>query len=108
MEFNRRRPRTSNDKLNAPEAFLRVVNATTEQQFHRLLKNLVSAVSKDSSNNVAIVAIAAMFFGFAVPVLRPATTVVQPQINLQSNPTTTVTTQQEQIQRINRGSDTGS
>ncbi|MFN6472616.1 MAG: hypothetical protein RMY36_023485 [Nostoc sp. SerVER01] len=108
MESNRRRPRTSNDKLNAPEAFIRAVNATTEQQFPRLLKNLVSAVSKDSSNNVAIVAIAAMFFGFAVLVLRPTTPVTQPAINVQSNPATTVTTQQDQIQRIDRGSDIGS
>ncbi|PHJ73280.1 hypothetical protein VF14_03045 [Nostoc linckia z18] len=110
MDFNRRRPRTSNDKLNAPSLFLRAVNATTQQQFYGLLKNLVSAVSKDSSNNVAIVAIAAMFFGFAVMVLRPATPSVvnPPAINVQSNPTTTVTTQQEQNQRIDRGSDTGS
>ncbi|MFN6535505.1 MAG: hypothetical protein RM021_003925 [Nostoc sp. EkiNYC01] len=108
MDFNSHRPRTSNDKLNAPEAFIRAVNATTEQQFPRLLKNLVSAVSKDSSNNVAIVAIAAMFFGFAVMVLRPAAPVTQPEINLQVHPTTTVTTNQEQNQRIDRGSDTGS
>ncbi|MHC5677030.1 hypothetical protein [Nostoc sp.] len=87
---------------------MRLVNATTEQQFHGLLKNLVSAVSKDSSNNVAIVAMAAMFFGFAVLVLKPAAPVAQPQIHLQSNPTTTVTTHQEQKQRMDTGSDTGS
>ncbi|PHJ69132.1 hypothetical protein VF14_03065 [Nostoc linckia z18] len=100
MDFNSRRPRTSNDKLNAPEALITEVNATTQQQYHGLLKNLMTAVSKDSSNNVAIVAIVAMFFGFAVMVLRPTTSVAQPEINLQSNPTTTVTTNQEQIQRI--------
>jgi hypothetical protein len=101
MESNRRRPRTSNHKSNAPEAFLRAVNATNEQQFHTLLKNLMSAVSKDSSNNVAIVALAAMFFAFAVMVLKPATSTVNPPvINLQVHPATTVTTNQDQIQRI--------
>ncbi|MFN6540686.1 MAG: hypothetical protein RM021_030700 [Nostoc sp. EkiNYC01] len=108
MDFNRHRPRTYNDKLNALKALIRAVNATTQQQFYGLLKNLVSAVSQDSSNNVAIVAIAAMFFGFAVMVLRPATPVVQPQINLQSNPTTTVTTHQEQNQRIDSPLEPGS
>lgn len=109
MESNRRRPRNSNHKSNAPKAFLRVVNATTEQQFHGLLKNLVSAVSKDSSNNVAIVAMAAMFFAFAVMALKPATPAANPPvINVQVHPTTTVTTNQEQNQRIDRGSDTGS
>ncbi|MEH1788400.1 MAG: hypothetical protein V7L23_23150 [Nostoc sp.] len=108
MDFNSYRPRTSNHKSNAPSSFLRVVNTTTQQQFYGLLKNLLSAVSKDSSNNVAIVAIAAMFFGFAVMVLKPAAPVVQPQINLQSNPTTTVTTQQDQIQRIDPSFEPGS
>jgi hypothetical protein len=110
MESNRRRPRNSNHKLNAPEAFLRkAVNATTEQHFHGLLKNLVSAVSRDSSNNVAIVAMAAMFFGFAVLVLRPATPVVNPPvINVQVHPTTTVTTNQEQNQRIDPALEPGS
>ncbi|MEH2467844.1 hypothetical protein [Nostoc sp.] len=110
MESDRRRPRNSNHKSTAPKAFLhRAVNATTEQQFHGLLKNLVSAVSKDSSNNVAIVAMAAMFFGFAVLVLRPAIPVVNPPvINVQVHPTTTMTTNQEQNQRIDPGSDTGS
>lgn len=110
MESNRRRPRNSNHKSNAPEAFLhRAVNATTEQQFHGLLKNLVSAVSKDSSNNVAIVAMVAMFFAFAVMALKPATPAANPPaINVQVHPTTTVTTHQEPNQRIDRGSDTGS
>ncbi len=108
MDFNSHRPRTSNDKLNAPSSFLRAVNATTQQQYHGLLKNLVSAVSKDSSNNVAIVAMVAMFFGFAVMVLRPAAPVTQPEINLQSNPTTTVTTHQEQNQRIDPPFEPGS
>ncbi|WP_445634566.1 Transmembrane protein [Nostoc sp. DSM 114161] len=108
MDFNRRRPRTSNDKLNAPSSFLRAVNATTEQQFHGLLKNLMNAVNKDSSNNVAIVAMVAMFFGFGVLVLKPAAPVVNPQINLQSNPTTKVTTNQEQNQRIDPPFEPGS
>jgi hypothetical protein len=111
MESDRRRPRNSNHKSTAPKAFLRAV-ATTEQQFHGLLKNLVSAVSKDSSNNVAIVAMAAMFFAFAVMALKPVTPAANPPaINVQVHPTTTVTTHQEQIQRIeriDRGSDTGS
>ncbi|WP_445632754.1 Transmembrane protein [Nostoc sp. DSM 114161] len=110
MDFNRHRPRTSNDKLNAPKALIRAVNATTEQQFYGLLKNLVSAVSKDSSNNVAIVAIAAMFFGFAVMMLRPATPSVvnPPVVNVHSNPNTTVTTNQEQNQRIDSPLEPGS
>ncbi|MEH2102846.1 MAG: hypothetical protein V7K76_24490 [Nostoc sp.] len=109
MESNRRRPRNSNHKSNAPEAFLRAVNATTEQQFHGLLKNLVTAVSKDSSNNVAIVAMAAMFFAFAVMALKPATPAANaPAINVQVHPTTTVTTHQEQNQRIDPALEPGS
>ena len=104
MKSNHPRPRNFNHKLNAPEAFvLRAANAEQEQQFHALLKHVMTAVSKDSSNNVAIVAISAMFFALAVMLLKP---VVNPAaINLQSNPTTTVTTHQEQIQRIDRDGD---
>lgn len=109
MESNRRRPRNSNHKSNAPSSFLRAVNTTTEQQFYGLLKHLMSAVSRDSSNNVAIVAMAAMFFGFAVLVLKPATPVVNPPvINVQVHPTTTVTTHQEQNQRIDPALEPGS
>ncbi|WP_445634575.1 Transmembrane protein [Nostoc sp. DSM 114161] len=116
MDFNSHRPRTSNDNSNAPKALIRAVNATTQQQFYGLLKNLVSAVSKDSSNNVAIVAMAAMFFGFAamifafaVMALKPATPAANPPaINLQVHPTTTVTTNQEQNQRIDPPLEPGS
>lgn len=110
MESDRRRPRNSNHKLNNPEAFLHTAaNAANEQQFYTLLKNLVTAVSKDSSNNVAIVAMAAMFFGFAVMVFRPATPLINPPaINLQVYPTTTLTTNQEQIQRIDPPLEPGS
>ncbi|WP_392476934.1 hypothetical protein [Nostoc sp. C110] len=113
MKSDRRRPRNSNHKSASSEGFFQSAGknlpaTSNEQQFHRLLKHLMTAVSKDSSNNVAIVAMAAIFFGFAVLVLKPAAPVAQPQINLQSNPTITVKTQQEQNQRIDRGSDTGS
>lgn len=85
MESDRRRPRNSNHKSTSAEAFLhRAVNATTEQHFQELLKNLVSALSKDSSNNVAIVAMVAMFFAFAVMALKPATPAANPPaINVQ-------------------------
>ncbi|MEH2457513.1 hypothetical protein [Nostoc sp.] len=114
MKFDRRRPRNSNHKSTFAEGFFHSVaknlpTSSNEQQFYILLKHLMTAVSKDSSNNVAIVAIAAIFFAFAVMVFRPATPVVNLlAINMQSNPTTTVTTHQEQNQRIDRGSDTGS
>lgn len=109
MESNRRRPRNSNHKSNAPSSFLRAVNATTQQQYHGLLKNLVTAVSKDSSNNVAIVAMVAMFFAFAVMALKPATPAANPPaINVQVHPTTTVTTNQEQTQRIDPPLEPGS
>ncbi|MBD2211892.1 hypothetical protein H6G27_18750 [Nostoc linckia FACHB-104] len=82
---------------------------SNEQPFYTMLKQLVSAVSKDSSNNVAIVAITAMFFAFAVMLLKPATPVVNPRaINVHSNSTTTVTNHQEQNQRIDDGTDRGS
>ncbi len=106
MESNRRRPRTSNQQTNAAQAFLRGVAknlpaTSNEQQFHALLKHLMSTVGKDSSNNVAIVAISAMFLAFALLVLKPATSPAnQPLINLQIHPNTTVTTNQEQSQRI--------
>jgi len=58
-----------------------------EHQFYSLLLSLTAAVSKESSNNIAIVALAAMFFGFTIVVLKPATpTANPPLINQQSNP----------------------
>ncbi|MBD2211895.1 hypothetical protein H6G27_18765 [Nostoc linckia FACHB-104] len=105
MESNRRRSRISN-KTDAAQAFLRGVAknlpaTSNEQQFHALLKHLMKVVGKDSSNNVAIVAISAMFFAFALLVLKPATSPAnQPPINLQIHHTTTVTTNQEQNQRV--------
>jgi len=59
-----------------------------EQQFMQTLKHLVTDASKESSNNVALVVIAAMFFTFLVFALRPTQSPVNPpQINLQSSPT---------------------
>ncbi|MDZ8221416.1 MULTISPECIES: hypothetical protein [unclassified Nostoc] len=104
MKSDHPRPSNFNHKLNAPKAFvLRAANAEQEQQFHALLKHVMTAVSKDSSNNVAIVAITAMFFALAVMVLKPSIPV--PPAIMQSNPTTTVTTHQEQIQRIDDDGD---
>lgn len=114
MESNRRRPRNSNHKSTSPERFLQsaaknLPATSNEQQFYRLLKYVMTALGKDSSNNVAIVAMAAMFFGFAVLVLRPATPVINPPVmNVQVHPTTTVTTNQEQNQRIDPPLEPGS
>ena len=78
------------------------LGASGEQQFMQLLGRLVTAASKEGSNNVALVVIAAMFFGFLVLALRPAQSSVNPpQINFQSNPTTTITTKQQQTQSQN-------
>ena len=75
------------------------LGASSEQQFMQLLERLVTATSKESSNNVALVVIAAMFFGFLVLALRPAQSPVNsPQITFQSSPTTTITTKQQQTQ----------
>jgi hypothetical protein len=105
-------PRNSNLSSTSTQALLEQAAEnlpTNEQQFSTLLKQLVSAVSKDSSNNVAIVAIAAMFFALAMMLLKPATPVANPPaINVHSNPTTTVTIDQRQNQRIDDGADYGS
>lgn len=111
MNFLRRRPRNSNHKSNRffQSAGKNLPAISNEQQFHSLLENLMTAVGKDSSNNVAIVALAAMFFGFAVLTLKPATPVVNPPaINLQVHPTTTVTTNHEQNQRVDSPLEPGS
>ncbi|MFL9458018.1 hypothetical protein AB0756_39940 [Tolypothrix campylonemoides VB511288_2] len=72
---------------------------SSEQQFMQLLQHLVATTSKETSNNVALVAIAAMFFGFAVLVIRPDQPPVnQMPLNLQNSSTTTVTTRQQQTQ----------
>ncbi|MDJ0674224.1 MAG: hypothetical protein QNJ36_02285 [Calothrix sp. MO_167.B42] len=93
--MQRRRPRTSDHKSTSAGKFLRVTNSlpTTckEHQFYSLLLSLTAAMSKESSNNIAIVALAAMFFGFAILVLKPATSPANPPlINQQSNPITTL------------------
>ncbi|MHC5747965.1 MAG: hypothetical protein ACYTXT_40150 [Nostoc sp.] len=113
MESDRRRPRNSHHKSTSAKGFFQraaknLPATSNEQQFYIFLKHLITALNKDSSNNVAIVALAAIFFGFAVMVLKPAAPVAQPQINLQSNPTTTVTTNQEQIQPIDPPLEPGS
>lgn len=70
--------------------------SSEEQQFIQLLQHLVTVVSKEGSNNVALVVIAAMFFGFLVLAARPAQPPINPQqINLQNSPNTTITTQQQ-------------
>ncbi len=112
MKFDSQ-PRNSNLNSTATQVLLEQaaenLPASNEQQFFSLLKPLVSAVSKDSSNNVAIVAIAAMFFAFAAMLVKPVTPVANsPVINVHSNPTTTVTTDQQQNQRIDDGFDAGS
>ena len=89
--MQRRKPRTSHRKLNSAGEFLRAKNSlpttSKEHQFYSLLLSLTAAVSKESSNNIAIVALAAMFFGFAILVLKPATPPANPPlINQQSNP----------------------
>lgn len=77
------------------------LGASGEQQFMQLLERLVTATSKEGSNNVALVVIAAMFFGFLVLALRPAQSSVKPPQIFQSNPITTITTKQQQTQSQN-------
>lgn len=78
------------------------LGASGEQQFMQMLERLVTAASKEGSNNVALVVIAAMFFGFLILALRPAQSPVNlPQITFQSSPTTTITTKQQQTQSQN-------
>jgi hypothetical protein len=74
------------------------------KQFYQLLLHLVATLSKESSNNVALVIGAAIFFGFAVFMAArplgscnplPGTNI---PIKVESNPTTTVDTQQNNSQ----------
>lgn len=95
MKFDSQ-PRNFNLNSTSTEVLLKQaaknLPTSNEQQFSTLLKQLMSAVSKDSSNNVAIVAITAMFFALAMMLLKPATPVPvvnPPVINVHSNPTTT-------------------
>ncbi|MFW9263510.1 hypothetical protein [Nostoc sp. CALU 546] len=97
-----RTPRYSNDKpASAKTSMLKRAGkfgASGEQQFMELLQHLVTAASKEGSNNVALVVIAAMFFGFLVLALRP----VQPPVNPQQiNSTIKITTKQQQTQSQN-------
>lgn len=99
----RQTPRNFHDKpASAKTPMLkRAANlgASGEQKFMQMLEHLVTAVSKEGSNNVALVVIAAMFFGFLVLALKPAQSPVnQPQIIFESSPTTTITTKQQQTQ----------
>lgn len=99
----RRTPRNSYDKPASAKTLMlkragKLGAYSGEQQFMQLLQLLVTAASKEGSNNVALVVIAAMFFGFLVLALRPAQPPVNPQL---INPTITITTKQQQTQSKN-------
>ncbi|GAB1544303.1 hypothetical protein NUACC21_69790 [Scytonema sp. NUACC21] len=103
MSVKRHSPRNFHDKpASAKTPTLKRagnLGVSGEQQFMQLLEHLVNAASKEGSNNVALVAIAAMFFGFLVIAIRPPQSPVNPpQITFQSSPTTTITTKQQQTQ----------
>lgn len=102
MQFNT--PRNLRYKSSSAKKFLlkRLDKASEELNYHQLLQHLVTVVSKESSNNVALVVIAAMFFGFLVLALRPIQPHIDPTyINLQNNPTTIIITEQQQTQSQN-------
>ncbi|WP_414544817.1 hypothetical protein [Nostoc sp. CCY0012] len=103
MSMKRHTPRNFHNKpVSASTPMLKKagnLGVSGEQQFMQMLEHLVTATSKEDSNNVALVVIAAMFFGFLVFALRPVSSPVSPpQITIQSHPITTITTKQQQSQ----------
>jgi hypothetical protein len=100
--------------LHQQPSLLRKIDNSTPfsgvESFYQLMLHLVATLNKESSNNVALVIIAAMFFGFAALVLRPlsfcnAPPAINPlQTKFENNPTTKViiNIKQQQTQSQNQ------